>query len=311
MTGNTFDPRALRDAFGAFLTGVTVVAALDPSGKPVGFTANSFSSVSLDPPLLLVCLAKSSRNFATMTSARGFAINILAETQIAISNTFAKPVEDRFAAVDWRAGPHGSPILAGVAAWFDCSMESAIDAGDHVILLGRVEAFENGGASGLGYARGSYVTSALSGKAVSAAAVDGQTFVGAVVERQGEVLLIEQPDGRWRLPRVTLADGEPIAVLQDYLTEASGLCVNVGFLYSVYEDKSQERQHIVYRAVASEGETLVGRFIPASELPLDKLDHSATADILRRFAAESALGNFGVYFGDEKQGKVHPFAGKA
>lgn len=100
MTAEVFDPRALRDAFGAFATGVTVVTASDAAGKPIGFTANSFTSVSLDPPLLLVCLAKSSRNYESMTSAGRFAINVLSETQKDVSNTFARPVEDRFAAVD-------------------------------------------------------------------------------------------------------------------------------------------------------------------------------------------------------------------
>ena len=90
MTMQTVDPRALRDAFGAFPTGVTVVTACDGDGNPIGFTANSFTSVSLNPPLLLVCLAKTSRNFATMTGAPHFAINVLSETQKDVSNTFAR-----------------------------------------------------------------------------------------------------------------------------------------------------------------------------------------------------------------------------
>ena len=91
----SFDPRALRDAFGAFANGVTVVTSGPAEGGPIGFTANSFASVSLDPPLLLVCLAKTSRNYALMTGAAGFAVNILAEDQKEVSNTFARPVEYR------------------------------------------------------------------------------------------------------------------------------------------------------------------------------------------------------------------------
>ena len=142
------DARALRDAFGAFLTGVTVVTTVDDAGAPIGFTANSFTSVSLDPPLLLVCLAKTSRNYATLTAAKGFGVNILSEDQKDVSNTFARPVEDRFAAVDWRIGPHGSPVFADVAAWFDCATHDVVDAGDHVILIGRVEGFDNSGKTG-------------------------------------------------------------------------------------------------------------------------------------------------------------------
>lgn len=167
MTAEVFDPRALRDAFGAFATGVTVVTASDAAGKPIGFTANSFTSVSLDPPLLLVCLAKSSRNYDSMTSAGRFAINVLSETQKDVSNTFARPVEDRFATVDWRLGRDGCPIFSDVAAWFECSMQDIIEAGDHVIIIGRVTAFENSGLNGLGYARGGYFTPRLAGKAVS------------------------------------------------------------------------------------------------------------------------------------------------
>lgn len=310
MTTASLDPRALRDAFGSFMTGVTVVTANDASGNPIGFTANSFASVSIDPPLLLVCIAKTSRNFATMTSAKGFAVSVLSDKQMTVSNTFAKPVEDRFAAVEWKSGPHGAPILAGVSAWFDCSLNEIVDAGDHAILIGRVEAFENGAMAGLGFARGSYITPGLSGKAVAAAA-EGAPLIAAVVERDGAVLLIPESDGRWRLPQMVLKGGEALAALQEYLTATTGLGIEVGFLYSVYDNKTTGHQHIVYRAAAEPGDSQDGRFIPLTELPLDKMDNSATADLLKRFAAESALGNFGVYVGDEKQGKVHPYARKA
>ncbi|WEX74492.1 flavin reductase family protein [Sinorhizobium numidicum] len=310
MTTASFDPRALRDTFGAFLTGVTVVTAKDVTGSPIGFTANSFASVSIDPPLLLVCLAKTSRNFATMTSAKGFAVNVLSEKQIAVSNTFAKPVEDRFATVEWMVGPYGAPILGGVAAWFDCSMHKIVDAGDHAILIGRVEAFENGVMAGLGFARGSYVTPALSGRAVSAAA-EGAPLIAAVVERNGEVLLIPTEDGRWCLPQMPLQSGGTLRGLQDYLRSATGLGVEVGFLYSVYENKTSGHQHIVYRASAEAGESGAGQFFAIADLPLDEMDSPATADVLKRFAAESVLGNFGIYVGDEKQGKVHPFNKRA
>nr|WP_241525576.1 flavin reductase family protein [Pseudophaeobacter leonis] len=100
------------------MTGVTVVTSHDSDGQPIGFTANSFSSVSLEPPLVLVCMANSSSNFKALTQATGFAVNVLAADQKEVSNTFARPVEDRFATVDWHPGPNGAPILAGVSAWF-------------------------------------------------------------------------------------------------------------------------------------------------------------------------------------------------
>lgn len=156
----SFDRRALRDAFGAFSTGVTVVTARNGEGRPIGFTANSFASVSLDPPLLLVCIAKTSRNLEAMIKTERFAVNILSEAQEEVSNTFARPVDDRFAAVEWHDGPAGSPVFPAAAAWFDCTMEQTVEAGDHVILIGRVVAFEGSDRNGLGYVRGRYFSPA-------------------------------------------------------------------------------------------------------------------------------------------------------
>lgn len=150
------DPRALRTAFGSFMTGVTVVTLLDAQGRPLGFTANSFASVSLDPPLLLVCLANTSSNYEAFAKTQKFAINILSQSQVEVSNTFARPGDDRFANVDWQVGPHGSPVLAGVSAWFDCATFKTVDAGDHLILIGEVKGFDCTEAPGLGYARGAY-----------------------------------------------------------------------------------------------------------------------------------------------------------
>lgn len=308
MSDANFDARALRNAFGSFPTGVTVVTTHDPAGQPIGFTANSFTSVSLDPPLLLVCLAKTSRNFAVMTEAHGFAVNILSETQKDVSNTFARPVEDRFSAVEWKAGPHGAPVFDHTAAWFDCSMEQVIEAGDHVILMGRVQAFADNGLNGLGYAKGSYFTPALAGKAVSAAA-DGAVELSAVLERNGSVLMLG--DDKIHLPSCAMDDADPPATLGAYLQGLTGLPVSVGFLYSVYESRADGRQHIVYRASVGEGEPAEGRFLQPADLPPETLANPATADILRRFAAESSIGNFGVYFGNETAGKVHPVARKA
>jgi flavin reductase (DIM6/NTAB) family NADH-FMN oxidoreductase RutF len=307
MTIQTVDPRALRDAFGAFPTGVTVVTACDGDGNPIGFTANSFTSVSLNPPLLLVCLAKTSRNFAIMTGAPHFAINVLSETQKDVSNTFARPVEDRFAAVEWARGSAGCPIFSNVAAWFECAMEQVIEAGDHVILMGRIEAFDNSGRNGLGYARGGYFTPTLASKAVSAAS-EGNIELAAVVERRGEVLLLGEDV--LSLPSVDAYDGNPTEALQTYLESLTGLKVSIGFLYSVYEGKSDGKQHIVYHAVAGEGEPAGGRFVKPDALVSAKFKTSSTADIVNRFAMESSIGNFGVYFGDETGGTVHPIPAK-
>lgn len=306
----SLDPRALRNAFGSFLTGVTVVTTTDAEGRPLGFTANSFTSVSLDPGMLLVCLARRSINYATLTGATGFAVNILAEDQEAISNTFARPSDDRFASVGWKPGPHGSPILDGAAAWFDCAMHEVVDAGDHAILLGAIRAFGDAGTNGLGYARGAYVKPGTIGDAVAAAA-QGEAVVGAVVERDGGILLLGPDEGPFTLPEAPINDANDPAALRAYLLRAIGLPTHVGFVYSVYENRTTHRQHIVYRCDAGYGDPAKGRFVPLAEVPFERIADGPTRDVVRRFAAESALGNFSVYFGNEAKGRTHPLGRKA
>lgn len=304
------DPRTLRTAFGSFLTGVTVVTAHGADGRPLGFTANSFASVSLDPALLLVCLAKRSSNYAALTGAAGFAVNILAEDQETVSNTFARPSEDRFATVGWRPGPHGAPVLDGAAAWFDCATHEIVDAGDHAILIGAIKAFEDAGANGLGYARGAYVKPGTLGDAVAAAA-QGEAIVGAVIEQNGAILLLGPEEGPFTLPEAPIAEANDPAALRAFLLRELGLPTHVGFVYSVYENRTTGRQHIVYRCDAGFGDPKAGRFVPLAEVPLDRIADGPTRDVVRRFAAESALGNFSVYFGNEAKGRTHPLGRKA
>ena len=105
--------RELRDAFGSFMTGVTVVTTCKDDGTPLGFTANSFASVSLDPALLLVSIAKTSSNYHNFADASHFAINILAEEQKDVSNTFARPSDDRFAHLAWTKSEYKNPLHFG------------------------------------------------------------------------------------------------------------------------------------------------------------------------------------------------------
>lgn len=133
------DSRTLRDALGCFATGVTVVTTLDSQGAPVGLTANSFTSVSLDPELLLVCLAKTASTLPHFEAADHFAVNVLHIGQQPVSNRFAAKGEDRFAETDWESWSTGSPIIKGSLASFECRKHAVHDAGDHVLLLGKVD----------------------------------------------------------------------------------------------------------------------------------------------------------------------------
>ena len=132
------DARTLRDAMGCFGTGVTIVTAHDANGAPIGLTANSFTSVSLDPPLLLVCVANSSGSAETLRSADHFAVNVLQIGQQPTSNRFAGKGEDRFANTPWEVGETGVPVLTGSLSTFECSRDAVYEAGDHFILIGRV-----------------------------------------------------------------------------------------------------------------------------------------------------------------------------
>lgn len=303
MIEQTIDPRALRDAFGAFATGVTVVTARNGEGDPVGFTANSFSSVSMDPPMLLVCLAKTSRSYQAMTNTDRFAVNILSEHQQDVSNTFARQLEDRFSTVEWSDGPNGSPIFPGAAAWFECAVTQVIEAGDHVILLGRIAVFVNNGLNGLGYVRGRYFTPRLEAIGTSAA-TDREARIGAVLEQDGAIYLLGVD--RFALPSCASVDGDPVKALEDYLRELTGLSVEIGFIYSVFSTKGGQQHNVVYHALAGAGTPREGRFIDGAELVDATFENTATADVIRRFVLESSIGNFGVYFGDDLSGRVHP-----
>ena len=154
----TIDPKKLRQCFGTFMTGVTIVTSKDEQGNPIGFTANSFTSVSLDPPLLLVCIDKKSEQLSAYSHGDGFAINILANNQQDLSNRFAAPVGNRFDGIEWQKSNAGNPLLSDTAAYFDCSMEKTVDAGDHIIIIGRVVECDANGKMGLGYHSGQYFT---------------------------------------------------------------------------------------------------------------------------------------------------------
>ena len=152
--------RSLRDAFGQFATGITVVTTLDKNEKPVGLTANSFSSVSLEPPLVSWCIDKSSTRFSEFTQAPYFTISVLTAEQQAISDLFAyrSADGDAFDDIQWTVGHHGVPQLNDVSARFHCKAAQLIEAGDHVIILGAVEGFDSESAEPLIFSQGKYRT---------------------------------------------------------------------------------------------------------------------------------------------------------
>lgn len=150
--------QALRRAFGKFATGVAVVTTSGPDGAPYGLTINSFSSVSLTPPLVLWSLTGKSPNLETFRSASHFAINILSHDQRHICQQFASPIKDRFDGIDWFRGTAGLPVIRDTIATFECSRTDTVNAGDHVVFFGYVEECEQSDLEPLVFFSGQFGT---------------------------------------------------------------------------------------------------------------------------------------------------------
>ena len=150
--------RSLRDAFGQFATGVTVVTTRDKQGQPIGLTANSFASVSLEPPLVSWCVDKGSTRFSEFYEAEFFTISVLTAEQQAVSNLFAMRSWDGtvFDDVDWFIGHHDVPQLPDVSARFHCRTEHLYEGGDHIIIVGSVLDYESTPRAPLLFLSGEY-----------------------------------------------------------------------------------------------------------------------------------------------------------
>jgi len=151
------DTLAFRQVLGAFPTGVTVVATRDADNAPCGMTVSAFTSVSLEPPLVLVCIQHGASSHDRLLASGSFAVSILARSQAALAARFATdPADVRFREIEWHEGPSGDPVLDGAAAWMTCTLESVHPGGDHSILVGRVEHLELGPGDALVFYRGTY-----------------------------------------------------------------------------------------------------------------------------------------------------------
>jgi flavin reductase (DIM6/NTAB) family NADH-FMN oxidoreductase RutF len=151
------DERSFRRALGSFATGVTIVTSANADGGPVGVTVSSFSSLSLDPPLVLFCLGGKTSSLKAFKEWGHYVVNVLSDKQRELSILFANKKGDKFAEVDFAKNEHGCPIIAGCLATLECKAEKIVEAGDHLIFIGRVEkiSFAAGGQP-LVYFRGAY-----------------------------------------------------------------------------------------------------------------------------------------------------------
>ena len=152
----SFDEKEFRRVLGQFATGVTIITTRGKDGAPAGVTVNSFTSVSLNPPLVLWCLAHNSQNLLAFRKASHFAVNILAADQHALSHKFAASIPDKFDGVDYEEGRAGVPLLKGVTARLICRKIRRLVGGDHDIFLGRVEEYMRADGKPLVFHSGRY-----------------------------------------------------------------------------------------------------------------------------------------------------------
>ncbi|HXG02748.1 MAG TPA: flavin reductase family protein [Candidatus Binatia bacterium] len=149
-------PDEFRRLLGHFATGVTVVTTTDADTRPAGLTVSAFCSLSLDPPLVLICVDHKAQTYPALRESGRFAVNILGAEHEALSRRFAGTGLDKFEGVAWRPSPRGLPLLEGVLAHLECTIVAAHDEGDHTIFVGRVEAGGTGSGEPLLYYRGRY-----------------------------------------------------------------------------------------------------------------------------------------------------------
>jgi len=306
--------RELRKLFGTFLTGVTVVTAIDAAGMPVGFTANSFTSVSLDPPLVLVCVAKSGRSYDALCSSPRFGISILSDTQRDVSDTFAGRGGEKFeGATTWRR-PGGAPLVESALGVIDCARESVTEAGDHVIVVGRVLGFAMNGGQPLGYFRGGYtaVTADLAALERSGDAIR----VSGLIDCLGSVLLIRRPgEDRLVFPGAALRHGEDHRQALPRMLEKLGVTTEISALYSVFQDEDEPHTEMVFRGTCErvpeqlelpDGSQLV--LAAESDRPWQNVAGRSRASVLKRFFTERAGARFGIYWDTRDGGRIAPLA---
>lgn len=296
------DAMELREAFGSFMTGVTVVTALDADGSPVGFTANSFSSVSLDPPLLLVCPGQYLSSFAVFQSCTRFCVSVLAEGQEDISNTFAGFKGDRFARTPHTLDAHGLPLVEGAAATFSCTTTQALTAGDHAILIGEITDFACSGARGLGYVGGRYFSLGLE----RGVTPDGSAlWCGAIVERDGHVLLENSGLGL-RPPQVAAFERRKLRDTLATHLENNNIHTELNQVYSSFHDAEHDAHLTFFLATAlSAIKPDTCDWIPVRDLADLNYASPAIETMMSRYALEAESQNFTLYLGDAEHGDTY------
>lgn len=300
---------SLRQAFGSFVTGVTVVTTIDTKNRPRGITANSFTSVSMKPPLVLVCVGQSVASYDEFCATDSFAINILSDSQQFLSELFASKAPDKFEKTAWRQERSGSPVLDDGLAWIDCAVHKKIVAGDHSILIGRVLDFGRNHGLPLGFFGGSYVTFNFYRDAESL--IQKSAVIGGIVEVEGHILLCRDTTGKgWTIPTerhlgAGLSGRE--ALVEKF--RVLGISINPTFVYSLFTN-NDGALIIVYRCTANPTistrttETQNAHLFSIDQLPWSEINEQSIRAMLTRYIHERTSENFGIYVESENGGRV-------
>lgn len=308
----TFDIKGLRNAMGSFMTGVTIVTTETADGERRGFTANSFTTVSLDPPLVLICLAEKAESYEAFNKADIFAVNILHENQRESALRFASKRPNKFEGITATKGRFGAPILDGSICWFECAAHERIVAGDHLVLIGRIVDYASNEGRPLGYFRGGFVSPGLDEDRITAHAEAG-AVVGCLATHDSSVMLMRRTGaGEWVLPQHSMVregGGRPQAKLKR-MARALGSELTLSFLYAAFEHGTDDGVYIIYRGTLDAPpaqdrfDDYEVRMFRQEEMPWDDIDTFLYGALLRRYFDESSKARFGVYSRFDEQARV-------
>ncbi len=311
----TCDRREFRDILGSFMTGVTVVATRNEAGEAFAFTANSFTSVSLSPPLILVCIAKSAASFDAFCNTTTFSVNILGDWQRSEANIFASRGAEKSSALAGleRGYP---PIIEASLAVLLCAREQVIDAGDHIILIGRVQQFKASLGEPLGYYRGSYVAFGLALQSLERLAAP--LLVGGLLATGGRIVLCRRPgSSEYEVPTTPLNPGERHSDVLRKLFARLNISAVPTFPYSVFQDHGQLHTTMIFNmegdgpiSPSAGGRAEVALF-SAEQEPWKLVKGAMVQGMLERFFREQAVGCFGLYYDTDDGGRVAPFGGNS
>ncbi len=302
MRNESFPERQLlRNVYGCFPVGVTVLTTSDASGQLWGMTASSFCPISMDPPLISVALMESTPSHDAFAHSNEFAVSILSQTQFELARKFATPSPYKFAGVHLVESSHRSPILDGAVAWLVCRPERIVTVGDHSLLVGEVIECAVAEAQPLAYQSGGFFALQRHphGREEEEAQLREHGMVAFLVESDARLALALGEDGEWTLPMGKLVAAPTIEEsLLETARNVLDLDVNVDFLYSMV-NLSDNVTCSIYRARLRHDDGRPGRveWFQADDLPWTQFTNSALVAATERYLKERVSDQFGVFVG--------------